>query len=89
MSCFQSHPCEVFFTWVFVCHCVNTVNTRLIPVKPTRLKKKKKIIIIIIIIKLNNILIIIIMIVIKLVKSLKRVNALFAVTSPFVWLCNK
>ena len=87
MSCFQSHPCEVFFTWVFVCHCVNTVNTRLIPVKPTRLKKKK--IIIIMIIKLNNILIIIIMIVIKLVKSLKRVNALFAVTSPFVWLCNK
>ena len=89
MSCFQSHPCEVFFTWVFVCHCVNTVNTRLIPVKPTRLKKIIIIIVIIIIIKLNNILIIIIMIVIKLVKSLKRVNALFAVTFPFVWLCNK
>ena len=44
----------------------------------------------IIIIKLNNILIIIVIImIIKLVKSLKRVDALFAVTSPFVWLCNK
>ena len=44
----------------------------------------------IIIIKLNNILIIIVIIMmIKLVKSLKRVDALFAVTSRFVWLCNK
>ena len=37
MSCLRSHHCEVFLTWVFVCHCVNTVNTRLRPVKPTRL----------------------------------------------------
>ena len=101
MSCFQSHHCEVFSTWVFVCHCVNTVNTRLIPVKPTRLNNNNsnsnnnnnnnnnnngnnnKL-------KLNNILIIVVIImIIKLVTSLKRVDALFAVTSPFVWLCNK
>ena len=69
------------------------MNTRLIPVKPTRLNNNNnnnnnngnnnKL-------KLNNRLIIVVIImIIKLVTSLKRVDALFAVTSPFVWLCNK
>ena len=61
MSCFQSHHCEVFFTCFR--HCVNTVNTRLIPVKPARVNNNYNNNNNNINIKLNNILITIVIII--------------------------